>query len=214
MSLSPSHTLPYFLSLLYIHAVFLLVWPLSTLFPLSPHPHLSPITFFPLLPTSGPICHQCGLFCRRDGASDADTDSGGVHAVCSGFLQCLWALHGRRHKEGETPCWRQQRWGRQEEFWESLWQGTRKDRITVKCTLSTEIMLLSLRKYSYSLHFGLPYNRSCYYNAYNTVVPRQSRKGKTPVTEIFCSTFYSLDLSLICYQLPSSLPTSFSQQFV
>lgn len=36
---------------------------------------------------SGPVRHQCRVLRRRDGASDADADSGGVHAVGRGFLQ-------------------------------------------------------------------------------------------------------------------------------
>lgn len=39
--------------------------------------------------SSGPVCHQCGVFCRCDGASDADPDSRGLHAVCRGVLQCV-----------------------------------------------------------------------------------------------------------------------------
>lgn len=82
-------------------------------------------------PCSGPVRHQCGVFCRRDGAPDADPDSRGLHAVCCGLLQCVWALHGRWHEEREATRRRQQRWGRQEEFWESLWQGQGMVMITI-----------------------------------------------------------------------------------
>ena len=88
---------------------------------------LSRLSLFPL---SGPVRHQRRVFRRRDGAPDADSDSGGVHAVCGGVLQRLRALHGRRHQEGEAPRRGQQRRGRQEEFWESLRQG--QQRIIVK----------------------------------------------------------------------------------
>ncbi len=141
MSLSPSHTLRLISCLSFTCAPSFSLSDLCLLWfpPLSPHPRLSPTTFF--FPSSGPVRHQCGLFCRCDGASDADADSGGVHAVCSGFLQCLRALHGRRHKEGETARWRQQRRGRQEEFWESLWQGQDRTEYMSKFTsTSTEII--------------------------------------------------------------------------
>lgn len=80
--------------------------------------------FFPFLfHTSGLVRHQCCVFCRRHGAFDADSDSGGVHALSGGLLQCLWTLPGRRHEEAEPACWGQQRRGRQEERWKPLWQG-------------------------------------------------------------------------------------------
>lgn len=87
-------------------------------------------------PSSGPVCHQCGVFCRCDGASDADPDSRGLHAVCRGVLQCVWALHGWWHQEREATRRRQQRWGRQEEFWESLWQGRHMIRVWISINIA------------------------------------------------------------------------------
>lgn len=48
--------------------------------------HLS--TFF-FCPSSCSLRHQRCVFRRCDGASDADTDSGRVHAVSRSFLQCV-----------------------------------------------------------------------------------------------------------------------------
>lgn len=142
--ISVSHSLPHF-PVSPLHSRHLSpVWPFSVLcFPsLSTPPPLTHLLLLCLFPSSGLVCHQCGLFCWCDGAPDADTDSGGVHAVSSGFLQCLWALHGRRHKEGEAPSWRQQRRGRQEEFWESLWQGQPRQTFT---WTSIEMLFFALK---------------------------------------------------------------------
>lgn len=101
-----------------------LVWPSHLLFVFS-------YSSASLPPSSGPVCHQRGVFRWCDGAPDADPDSRRLHAVCRGFLQRLWALHGRRYKEREATRRRQQRWRRQEEFWESLWQGWGLKRIFI-----------------------------------------------------------------------------------
>lgn len=58
------------------------------------------LTLCSLLPSSGSVCHQRRVLCGRYGATHADADSSGVHAVSHRFLQRVRALPWRRHEEG------------------------------------------------------------------------------------------------------------------
>lgn len=76
------------------------------------------LTWVSLPPSSGAVCRQRGVFRRCDGPSHADSDAGGVRAVGRGFLQRVWALSERRSSG----------WGRQEELWESVWEGSHNNK--------------------------------------------------------------------------------------